>query len=56
MAIRYVFMCELQTVKTRSNYFDRSVGDFMLFHGKCNIVDLLDRGLRSDHIIADFVL
>ena len=36
------FMCELETLKTHSNQFekcDQSEVDFMQFRGKCNMVD-----------------
>ena len=46
------FRCELETVKTRSNYFKK----FMLFHGKNTVVDSMFHGTRSAHVIANFML
>ena len=50
-------MYELQTVETRSNYFetlDQSVADYMPFLGKSNIMDLTNWSPRSDCVISVF--
>ena len=52
-----LFSCELQTVKTHSNYFQILyclVADFMPFRRKCTIMDPANWDPRSDHVISDY--
>ena len=59
MAVGYIYTCELQTVKMRSNYlekFKRSMADFMSFRVNCPVVDSTNRGPRSDRVRYNFAL